>query len=90
MFQDFRENTPENDLFHLPEILEKHDFSLDPGSTSVEEFQRRSLDNFTNRCLHHHVFDPSNSRELLVRSGLEVLAVELPLPNHIFLLARVP
>jgi SAM-dependent methyltransferase len=90
MFQDFREDTPENDLFHLPEILEKHDFSIDPGSTSVEEFHRRSLDNFTNRCLHHHVFDATNSRELLVRSGLEVLAVELPLPNHIFLLARVP
>jgi SAM-dependent methyltransferase len=51
MFQDFHENTPENDLFHLPEILEKHDFSLDPGSTSVEEFHRRSLDNFNNRCL---------------------------------------
>jgi hypothetical protein len=56
----------------------------------LEEFHRRSLDNFNNRCLHHHVFDASNSRELLVRSGLEVLAVELALPNHIFLLARVP
>jgi hypothetical protein len=77
-------------LFHLPEILEKHDFSLDPGTASLEEFHRRSLDNFNNRCLHHHVFDASNSRELLVRSGLEVLAVELALPNHIFLLARVP
>jgi SAM-dependent methyltransferase len=82
MFQDFQQQTPEDDLFHLPEILEKHDFSLDPGSTSV--------DNFNNRCLHHHVFDESNSRELLVRSGLEVLAVEKALPNHIFLLARLP
>jgi SAM-dependent methyltransferase len=90
MFQDFQQQTPEDDLFHLPEILEKHDFSLDPGSTSVEEFHRRSLDNFNNRCLHHHVFDESNSRELLVRSGLEVLAVEKALPNHIFLLARLP
>jgi hypothetical protein len=90
MFEDFRQQTPEDDLFHLPEILEKHDFSLDPGTASLEEFHRRSLDNFNNRCLHHHVFDASNSRELLVRSGLEVLAVELALPNHIFLLARVP
>jgi SAM-dependent methyltransferase len=90
MFEDFRQATPEDDLFHLPEILEKHDFSLDPGTTSVDEFRRRSLDNFHNRCLHHHVFNESNSRELLVRSGLEVLAVERALPNHIFLLARVP
>jgi SAM-dependent methyltransferase len=90
MFQDFRQNTAEDDLFHLPEIMEKHDFGLDPGTTSVEEFHCRSLDNFNNRCLHHHVFDPSNSRELLSRCGLEVLAVELALPNHIFLLARTP
>jgi ubiquinone/menaquinone biosynthesis C-methylase UbiE len=89
MFEDFRQQTPEDDLYHLPEILEKHDFNLDPGTT-VEEFHRRSLENFNNRCLHHHVFDASNSRELLLRSGLEVLAVELALPNHIFLLARVP
>jgi SAM-dependent methyltransferase len=90
MFEDFRRGTPEDDLFHLPEILEKHDFSIDPGANSVEDFHRRALDNLNNRCLHHHVFDESNSRELLVRSGLEVLAVELVLPNHIFLLARVP
>jgi hypothetical protein len=90
MFEDFQRGTPEDDLFHLPEILEKHDFSLDPGTKSVEEFRIRSLDNINNRCLHHHVFDESNSRELLIRSGLDVLAVELALPNHIFLLARVP
>ncbi len=90
MFEDFQKGTPEDDLFHLPEILEKHDFSIDPGAASVEQFRSRALDNFNNRCLHHHVFNASNSRELLIRSGLEVLAVELPLPNHIFLLARVP
>jgi SAM-dependent methyltransferase len=89
MLEDFRRRTPEDDLFHLPEILEKHDFSIDPGAKSVEDFRRRALDNINNRCLHHHVFDESNSRELLVRSGLQVLAVELVLPNHIFLLARV-
>lgn len=38
------------------------------------------------------IFPPfaAPSRELLLRSGFEVLAVELALPNHIFLLARVP
>jgi SAM-dependent methyltransferase len=90
MFEDFANNTPEDDLFHLPEILEKHDFSIDPGVASKEQFRARALDNFNNRCLHHHVFDSSNSRDLLTRSGLDVLAVELTLPNHIFLLARFP
>lgn len=90
MFADYENKTGEDDLFHLPEIMEKHDFSIEPGPGSVEDFHARSLDNFNNRCLHHHVFDESNSRDLLNRSGFEVLAVELALPNHIFLLARVP
>jgi SAM-dependent methyltransferase len=90
MFQDFERNTTEEDLTHLEEVLEKHDLAIDPGVASAEEFRVRSLDNINNRCLHHHVFDEANSRELLTRCGLEVLAVETALPCHIFLLARMP
>jgi len=90
MFDDWRNQTTEDDLFHLPEILEKHDLSLDPLARSFDQFRARSLDNVNNRCLHHHVFDEKNSRDLLTRSGYEVLATELVIPNQIFLLARVP
>jgi SAM-dependent methyltransferase len=89
MFEDFERNTTEDDLTHLPEILEKHDTSIDAGVGSAEEFRRRALDNINNRCLHHHVFDQVNSRELLTRCGMEVLAVELAIPCHIVLLARI-
>jgi SAM-dependent methyltransferase len=41
MFEDFRRGTAEDDLFHLPEIMEKHDFSIHPGPGSVEDFHRR-------------------------------------------------
>jgi SAM-dependent methyltransferase len=90
MLQDFEQNTREDDLTHLEEILEKHDLGMDPGVGSAEEFRRRSLDNFNNRCLHHHVFDEANSRELLTRCGMEVLAVETTPPCHLFVLARIP
>jgi SAM-dependent methyltransferase len=89
MFEDFERDTGEDDLTHLAEILDKHDLVMDPGVGSAEEFHRRSLDNFNNRCLHHHVFDEANSRELLTRCGMEVLAVETAPPCHIFLLARI-
>jgi SAM-dependent methyltransferase len=89
MFEDFEQNTPETDLSHVPEILEKHDLSLDPLAGSPEEFHRRSLDNFNNRCLHHHVFNEANGRELLTRCGMNVVAVETAWPFHIFLLARI-
>ena len=89
MLDDFNHNTQEDDLTHLPEILQLHDLSMDPPAGTAEEFRQRSLDNFTNRCLHHHVFNESNSRELLSQIGMTVLAVETAWPFHIFLLARM-
>jgi ubiquinone/menaquinone biosynthesis C-methylase UbiE len=89
MFDDFERNTGEDDLTHLPEILEKHDLTMDIPAGSRQDFHRRSLENFSNRCLHHHVFDERNSCELLSRAGFEVLAVELAAPFHICILARM-
>jgi ubiquinone/menaquinone biosynthesis C-methylase UbiE len=89
MFDDFEQGMGEDDLTHLPEILERHDLERDVAAGSQQDFQRRSLDNFSNRCLHHHVFDENNSRELLSRVGFEVLAVDLALPFHICILARM-
>jgi SAM-dependent methyltransferase len=57
MLEDFDHDTQEDDLTHLPEILLKHDLSIDRPAGSPEEFRKRSLNNFTNRCLHHHVFN---------------------------------
>jgi SAM-dependent methyltransferase len=90
MLEDFAQNTQEDDLTHLDEILSRHDLKMDPAAGTPDNFRERSLRNFENRCLHHHVFDEHNSRELLTAVGMEVLAVEQALPFHIFLLARLP
>ena len=90
MLEDFTRNTQEDDLTHLEEILSLHDLKMDPAAGTPDNFRERSLRNFENRCLHHHVFDVHNSRELLTAVGMEVLAVEQALPFHIFLLTRVP
>ncbi|MEO8736139.1 MAG: methyltransferase domain-containing protein [Edaphobacter sp.] len=89
MMEDFARDVGEDDLTHLPEIMEKHDLSMDPGAGSAEEFRKRSLDNFSNRCLHHHVFDKTNSSELLRRTGFNVQAIDLVFPCHICILATV-
>lgn len=89
MFEDFEQDVGEDDLTHLSEILEKHDLKRDVAAGSKEDFHKRSLANFSNRCLHHHVFDEHNSHELLSRAGFEILAVELAAPFHICLLARM-
>ena len=65
MMEDFDRCVGEDDLTHLPEILKLHDFSLDRRAGTPEEFKERGLRNFEYRCLHHHVFDQRNGRELL-------------------------
>lgn len=87
MIEDFDRNTGEDDLTHLTEILEKHDLNRDPAAGSLEQFRQRSLDNFSNRCLHHHVFDKKNSSELLQRTGFKVHSVYLAFPCHICIVA---
>jgi predicted SAM-dependent methyltransferase len=90
MLDDFSRNTGEDDTTHVPEVLQLHDVKRDGTlkTQSYEELHRRSIDNLANRSLHHHVFDESNSEELLKEVGLDVLAIELALPYHMFILSR--
>lgn len=88
LFDDFEQDIGEDDLTHLPEILEKHDLRRDIPAGSKDDFRKRSLNNFSNRCLHHHVFDERNSRELLCRVGFDVLSLDVLSP-HICILARL-
>jgi SAM-dependent methyltransferase len=90
MMEDYDQGTEETDLTHLPEILELHDLNRDRAAGTREQFRERSLRNFKNRCLHHHVFDERNSRELLESVGLSVRVVEILRPHHIVLLAQTP
>ena len=90
MMEDYERGTDERDLTHLAEILELHDLALDRAAGTKDNFRQRSLRNFENRCLHHHVFDERNSRELFETVGLTVEIQELIRPHHIFLLARSP
>jgi SAM-dependent methyltransferase len=90
MVEDYVLGRDEGDLTHLPEILELHDLTRDPGLISREQFVSRSHRNLENRCLHHHVFDEGNSKGLLEVAGLNVEVLELAKPFHIAILARSP
>ena len=58
ILDDYEKNIAEDDLTHLAEILEKHDYDLDKPCGGKENFHARALKNFENRGLHHHVFCP--------------------------------
>jgi SAM-dependent methyltransferase len=88
IIEDFESGIKEDDLTHLPEILELHDLSKDPEAGSFESFKERSLKNFENRCLHQHVFDTNLAIQVLHHHRLQILAVETILPCHIILIAK--
>jgi SAM-dependent methyltransferase len=90
MLEDHSRNVGEDDTIHMSEVLELHDLSIDGflKTGTFEEFRLRCVNNLSNRSMHHHVFDESNSTELLSRVGLDVLAVERSLPYNIVILAQ--
>jgi SAM-dependent methyltransferase len=90
MLEDDELTRDEKDMTHLQEILELHDLARDRAAGSRDLFHERSLQNYKNRCLHHHVFDEVNTRQLLESAGLTVEIIELVKPHHIVTLARCP
>ena len=57
LLSQYEKNVGEDDLSTLPEILINHDLTMDAPAGNFEEFTKRSLDNFNNRCLHHYVYN---------------------------------
>jgi SAM-dependent methyltransferase len=64
LISQYEKNVGEDDLSTLPEILEKHDLSKDPPAGNLEQFKKRSLDNYNNRCLHHYVYNEQLLNEI--------------------------
>src|SRR3569833_417437 len=83
LVEDFERETGEDDLTHLPEILELHDLRRDPQAGGIEAFKERGQRNRENRGLHHHVFDTRLAVELVDFAGLQLRALESTYPFHI-------
>ncbi len=88
MIEDFRNGVGEDDLTHLPEILELHDLEKDNPAGSRHDLERRSHQNYSNRAIHHHVFDTATAIALLDHAAFQILRVDASKPFHITLLAR--
>ena len=85
LLSDFKNNTQEDDFTHLEEILALHDLNFDLKAGTFEQFKDRSLQNHTNRTLHHHVFDVPLLKEIFHFLKLEVVFTEIAEKNNIIL-----
>ncbi len=73
LLDDQRREMDERDLTHLDEILALHDLSRDPGAGDAASFKARSMLNFENRCLHHHVFSLPLAFQVMRHFGFAVV-----------------
>lgn len=88
LLSDYQKNMGEDDLTHLEEILELHDLKMDKPAGNLEQFKERSLNNFENRALHHHVYDVELLKEIFSHFNLEILQSNEGL-DHIILGRKV-
>jgi len=88
LVDDLKNDVSEHDTTHLDEILRLHDLDRDEVAKPFESFRQRSLHNFENRGLHHHVFDTRLAVAMVDRAGLEIISVDHSQPFHIMVLAR--
>jgi SAM-dependent methyltransferase len=88
LISDFNVGMQEDDLTHMPEIIELHDLDRDPEAGDLASFKERSLLNAKNRCFHHHVFDTQLGVSLVDYMGLQIIAVEVIQPMHILIVAK--
>lgn len=84
LLSDYQNNTKEDDLTHLNEILELHDLSVDTQAGDFEQFRQRSLDNSNNRALHQHVFDVHLLKEIFKYFNLKIILTSVD-QNHLIL-----
>ena len=88
LLDDYNLSTDEKDLYHLEEILALHDLEQDPLAGDIEQFKARSILNYENRCLHHHVFNFELLSELCKYFKLKIKFKTLVKPYHQIIIAQ--
>jgi SAM-dependent methyltransferase len=88
MIEDYERGVGEDDLTHLPEVLQLHDLSRDEAAGTKEQFRKRCEENHIHRAMHHHVFDTMTALATMNYAGFQILRVDDLLPCHIIILGQ--
>ena len=67
--------------------MELHTLALDKAAGSLDQFEQRTLKNYENRCLYHHVFDVELVEKMCAHLGLTVITQSSTEQNWIVLLS---
>lgn len=87
LINDYNCKISEDDLSHLDEVLKLHDLSLDPLAGTLDQFKNRSMKNYENRALHHHVFDMDLLQEIYSYFNIQIILKRTTISDH-FIVGR--
>ncbi len=82
LLRDLENNIDETDLTHLNEILELHDLKRDLPAGNKAQFKERSLNNYHNRCLHHHIFNFKLLQNIYAHYNVKTINTTFVKPYH--------
>ena len=88
LVEDFESHVDEHDLTHLNEIISLHDIIKDKGVNDVNQLKERSLLNYENRCLHHHVFNAELLKKIFTYIGMKIIFTDFYKPYHTIILVE--
>ena len=88
LINDYDKNTDEKDTTHFEEVIRLNDLSKDTGIKTKEELETRTLNNFSNRCVHHHVFSLPLIKALLEYCGFSITHQQKGEPFHLITIAE--
>ncbi len=88
IIEDYYDEKKEDDLTHFDEILNFHDLSMDKRAGDFNSFKNRSMNNYENRCFHHHVFDTDLVVSLIDYLKLKIVSLDFAFPYHIICFAQ--
>ena len=90
IIEDYSKDISEYDLTHLEEILSLHDLSMDPPAGDIENFKKRSLNNYNNRGLHHHLYDLNVMTQMVEFLGFKCVLKNETYRNYFLLASKAP
>jgi len=88
VIEDYKKNTAESDNTHFNGIIDLHDLEMDQGVSTIEELKKRTINNFENRCVHHHTFNSPLIAKMLDYIGVKIIDIQAFSPYHIIALAQ--
>lgn len=86
LINDLENDMQENDSTHFDEVISFHDITLDNGVNNIDELKKRTFENFSNRCVHHHVFNTPLVAKMADYTGFKICEIQHFNPFHIIFL----